>query len=278
MRAERFSTPGPLVVEVQVPSGRVELETVEGEETVVELRPLRDNDASREAVEQATVDLREEAGRRRVIVDVERRGFLGFVFEVNREVGVRVLAPHGADVDVSVAAADVDGRGRLGSAKVKTASGDVGLERVDGDASIKAASGDVAVARVGGSAEVQSAAGDVALLDVTGPASVRTASGDVFIRDAGNDVTVNTASGDQRIEAVASGRVELKSASGDLWIGIRQGSRVWVDARSMSGDTTSELDLDVGPEEGDDDGPLVEISATSMSGDVRIARAAPKPA
>lgn len=277
MRGERFSTPGPLIVDVQLPAGRVELETVDGEETVAELRPLRDSDASRQAVEDATVELREEGGRRRVVVDVERRSFFGLTFEVNREVGVRVLAPHGADLEIGVAAADVSGRGRFGSAKVKTASGDVGIDRLDGDASIKAASGDVSVTRVAGSAEVQSASGDVALLDVAGPAKIRSASGDVYIRDAGGDVSVNTASGDQRVEAVAAGRVELKSASGDLWVGVRRGSRVWVDARSVSGDTTSELDLDAAPEDGDD-GPLVEIDAASMSGDIRVARAAAKPA
>ena len=275
MRVERFSTPGPLTVEVRVPAGRVELETTDGEETVVELRPLRDNAASREAVEQATVELREEAGGRRVTVDVGRKTMFGITFEVNREVGVRVVAPHGFAADVSVASADVDGRGRIGSAKIKTASGDVGLERVERDVELKSASGDLAVTRAGGAAEIQSASGDVALLDVGGPAKVRTASGDVFVRAAATDVTVNTASGDQRVEAVAAGRVELKSASGDLWVGVRQGSRVWVDARSLSGDTSSELDLDAAPEEADD-GPLVEISATSMSGDVRIARAAPE--
>lgn len=276
MRSERFATPGRLTVEVRLPSGRVELESTDGEETVVELRPLRDNSGSREAVEQAIVECRDEAGGRRVTVDVGRKTVFGLTFEINREVGVRVLAPHGFAAEVAVAAADVDARGRLGSAKVKTASGDVALERVDGDAEVKTASGDVAALRVGGRAELQSASGDLALLRVGGAAQVRSASGDVLVRDAAADVTVNTASGDQRVEAVESGRVELKSASGDLWVGVRQGSRVWVDARSLSGDTSSELDLDAAPE-GADEGPLVEISATSMSGDIRIARAAAKP-
>ena len=276
MRVERFHTPGPLLVDVKVPSGRVELESVDGDETIVELRPLRDGGAGREAIEEATVELREEAGRQRVVVDVERRKLWGITFEINREVEVRVLAPHGADAEVAVASADVGGRGRFGAVSVKTASGDVGVERVDGNARIKTASGDVSLVRVGGAVEVQSASGDVALLDVGGNARIRSASGDVFVREADADVSVNTASGDQRVEAVAAGRVELKSASGDLWIGVRQGSRVWVDARSMSGETSSELDLDAAPAAAND-GPLVEISATSMSGDVRIARAAPKP-
>jgi hypothetical protein len=54
-------------------------------------------------------------------------------------------------------------------------------------------------------------------------------------------------------------------------VGIRQGSRVHVDARSMSGDTTSELQL--GEVEVASDGPLVWVKAATMSGDVRIVRA-----
>ena len=65
--------------------------------------------------------------------------------------------------------------------------------------------------------------------------------------------------------------VELASASGDIRVGIKQGSRLWVDARSMSGDVTSELE--VGDEEPGEDGPLVELKVTAMSGDVQVVRA-----
>jgi hypothetical protein len=88
---------------------------------------------------------------------------------------------------------------------------------------------------------------------------------------------VQTASGDQQIDAVVRGQVTLQSASGDMSVGVRRGSRLAVDARSMSGDTSSEIDLDefdaretgeVGDEE-----PLVELRATTMSGDIHVARA-----
>ncbi len=84
-------------------------------------------------------------------------------------------------------------------------------------------------------------------------------------------MTVRTASGDQQLRSVAEGKVELASASGDIRVGIKQGSRLWVDARSMSGDVTSELD--VGDEEPGEDGPLVELNVTAMSGDIQVVRA-----
>jgi hypothetical protein len=40
----------------------------------------------------------------------------------------------------------------------------------------------------------------------------------------------------------------------------------------MSGDTSSEIDLD-GEGEAEGDGPLVELRATAMSGDIHVARA-----
>ena len=52
-------------------------------------------------------------------------------------------------------------------------------------------------------------------------------------------MSVQTASGDQRVESVASGRVTMQSASGDQHVGIRRGTRVHIDAKTMSGDTSS---------------------------------------
>jgi hypothetical protein len=67
------------------------------------------------------------------------------------------------------------------------------------------------------------------------------------------------------------GSVTLKSVSGDMHVGIRRGSGVWLDVKSVSGDTSSELAVDDTPPEGD--GPLVELRATAMSGDIRIVSA-----
>ena len=67
------------------------------------------------------------------------------------------------------------------------------------------------------------------------------------------------------------GEVTLQTASGDIEVGIKQGSKLWIDARSMSGETSSELELGDAPSDGD--GPLVEVRATAMSGDIKVKRA-----
>jgi DUF4097 and DUF4098 domain-containing protein YvlB len=136
---------------------------------------------------------------------------------------------------------------------------------------VKSASGDVDLERIGGEASVATASGDLRIGRVVGEATVRSASGDVVVDEADSSVTVQTASGDQRLGSVSAGRVIMQSASGDQTVGIRRGSRVHLDVRTMSGETTSELEVEDAPAVGD--GPLVELRATAMSGDIRILRA-----
>jgi hypothetical protein len=267
VRRETFKAPDSLTVDISNASGRIEVEAAETDEAVVDLEPLRDNDASHRAVEEATVELRGS----RLVVDVEDRSFFGLSLNANRDVRVAVRVPRGTSVVANGAAADIDLRGPLGATQVKTASGDGEGETIEGDLRVKSASADVEVAHVSGAADVQSASGDVSLARVDGDVRIRTASGDVEIGDARRGVNVQTASGDQALAAVAQGRVDLKSASGDIRVGIRRGSRVWLDVRSLSGDAESELDVADAP--GDEEGPLVELTAMSMSGDIRIERA-----
>ncbi len=236
MRRETFAAPGPLRLDLTNPAGEIEIEATETAEAVVELEALRGGEA---AVEDARVELRGDE----LVVRIDRP---------NVEVRIRVQAPEGSALHAKTASGDLRARGRLGDADVKSASGDVTLDAV-GVLDAKVASGDLEVAQVAGDARVDSA------------------SGDVELGEAGRGVTLRTASGDQQVRSVAEGRVELSSASGDIRVGIKRGSRVWIDARSMSGDVVSELE--VGDEEPGEDGPLVELKVTAMSGDVEVVRA-----
>jgi hypothetical protein len=244
MRRETFETPGPLRIRVEIPMGDVELATVDGTTTEVEL------DGRDELVEEAHVDLRPKGEGHELVVQTHPRS--GFRIFRRAEVDVRITAPHGADVEVSAASADVHGRGRFGAVEVESASGDVSFEHVAGDAKTQTASGDIEIERLGGAGKLQSA------------------SGDISVGEAAGSLKVSTASGDQEIRSVEAGEVALQTASGDIEVGIKRGTKVFIDARSMSGDTSS--DLDVGDALPDGDGPVVEVKATAMSGDIRIRR------
>ena len=288
MRSETFQTPGPVRAEVRIGAGEVRFEATDTQETTVTLEPLRDNDATRAAIEDARVELRERSGGYDVVVDVRDHG-RGFSFGRGAEVRVEVRCPEGTEVESKTGSADIEGRGRFESISIQTGSGDVQFDEVTGNARADAASGDVEVSMVGkearintasgdiqlglvlGASKINSASGDISLREAHGSVDVNSASGDVFVGEAASSVSVNTASGDQRIERAGEGKLSLKSASGDLQVGIPEGASLFVDARSRSGEVRSELPVSDTPPEGG--GPNIELRANTMSGDITVVRA-----
>src|SRR5581483_2965860 len=172
-------------------------------------------------------------------------------------IGCRIRCPAGSSVTAKTKSADVTARGTIGGLDVRTASGDV--EAVD----------------VAGSVNVKSASGDIRIHAVRGGPNVQTASGDVEIDAADADVHAMAVSGALELGAVVRGQVNAQSVSGDVTVGVRRGSTAYLDCNTLSGDTSSDLDL-----QGDapaDGGPLVEVRVKTVSGDIRITRA-PAPA
>lgn len=252
MRSETFSTPGRVSLEINIPAGDVDIETIDGDETAVELE-IRGRDAE-ELERDARIEMRPRGDGFAVMVEADQgRGF-GFLRSRDGHYRVRISTPHGAAVEANLASADISGHGRFAEIEIHVASGDVEFDEVGGEAAVDSASGDVQLDRVG-SAKVNSASGDVQIDQSVGP------------------VTVNTASGDIELRSVASGEIKVNSASGDVEVGIAKGSRLYVDAQTLSGSTSSDLELESGaPIEGDE-GPLVELRAVSMSGDISVKRA-----
>ena len=242
MRTETFHTPGEASVRIRVPAGRIDVETVEGEETRVEL-------SSDHEVEDAALI---RARGSEVTVEIDEKRVWGFIRSAP-DVKVRVVCPERTRLEIKSVSADIDVSGIVGPTDVKSVSGDVEVERVEGDLAVKSVSGDVAAGTV------------------TGRTTLQTVSGDVHVDEAGGPVTAQTVSGDQTLDSVVKGSVTLKSVSGDMHVGIKPGSSLWIDAKSVSGDTTSDLPVGDTPPEGD--GPLIELRATAMSGDIEIVRA-----
>jgi DUF4097 and DUF4098 domain-containing protein YvlB len=288
MRTETFDTPGSVELDIRLGSGEIRIDATDVKQTTVELRPLRDNDATLKAIENARVELRGGTDRQGVIVDLGRSRsglFRG------ASVGIEITCPEGADAEVKSGSAGVDVRGLLGSIGASTGSGDIELSDLSGDAKINTASGDLRMGNVGGEARINTASGDVQAKEISGDARFNTASGDVIVKSVSGSlsvnsasgdvivkeaqgpasVNVNTASGDQTIGSLSEGSAELKSASGDITVGIKEGSTLWVDARSRSGEVRSELPVSESVPEGG--GPHVELKASTMSGDIEITRA-----
>jgi DUF4097 and DUF4098 domain-containing protein YvlB len=250
VRSETFSTPGPVALRIRIPAGDVEIETGDQQQTVVELE-VRGHDAN-ELERRTLVDVRQRGEAYEVSVEAARDG-LGLSGRRDAEYRVRIATGHGAAVRAKLASADIAGRGRYSELDVDVASGDVQFQEIDGQAEVNAASGDIQIRQVGS-------------------AKLNSASGDIQVGSSDGRFEANTASGDIQVGSVVAGEVKLNSASGDLEIGVAKGSRLWVDAHTMSGDTSSELELESSTVQ-DDEGPLVELQARSMSGDITVRRA-----
>lgn len=248
-----FHTPLPLTLEVTIPSGDIHVESVDGEETHLVV------DGDERLLEN--LEVRHDGDR--VSVALRGKNKFGFAFSLGSLAfghdGIRVRArvPHGASVKVKTASADVDLSGRLLRVDVNAVSGDLRIRgEVSEDVTVKSVSGDVELEQVGGSL------------------SVNTVSGDVRAGRSGGDVELRSVSGDMRIGALSGGEVRFTSVSGDVEFGIAQGSFLDVDAGSTSGDLSSEVPLASVPSEGDGEGPTVTVRGKTISGDVRVFRAA----
>jgi len=251
---------------VRIPAGAITVEALDtGGETTVGLQPLRDDDATREALERATVEQRDDS----IVVEIGKVGWGSF--GRSPQVGVHVRCPSGTSLDCDTASADVVATGSLGDVEVKTASADVILGHVAGSLTVNSASGDVRVDELDGDGRVNTVSGDARIGSAHGELAANTVSGDLELGEAHRDVVAQTVSGDQRLRSIRAGEIKLKSVSGDVAVGVLQGTRVFIDASSTSGDVHSELEVGDAPVEGD--GSEANLRVKTVSGDIAVTRA-----
>jgi hypothetical protein len=260
MLEHTFHTPLPAALEVSIPSGDIDVESVDGEETSLTVS------GDERLLEH--VEVRHDGGR--VTVTLHDKGKFGISFSgsgfsigglVFGSEGLRVGArvPHGGSVKVKTASADTQLAGHFGALELNSASGDLHLRgEAVGDATVKTVSGDVELERVDGDLSVQCVSGDIRARAVAGSVDTKSVSGDI------------------RVEAVTAGQVRFTSVSGDIEIGIAAGSLLDVDAGSTSGDLSSEVPLASEPPVAGEAvaAPTVVLRGRTVSGDVRVFRAA----
>ncbi len=165
MIQEHFDTPGPVDLRVVNQLGEVRASTHTGATTeiVISARGDADGVLQKIRVEHEVLD-----GRHHIFVDVP--GGLWRSLFAMADVVIKVTLPEGAFIDVTTAAGSLIAEGRYGTARLRTASGEVSVGSVEGDLDIHTASGDVTVQSVSGQASVATASGSVHCNTLTGPA------------------------------------------------------------------------------------------------------------
>lgn len=250
MIEETFSLSGPASVECSFPAGSLTVESGppgSASVTVDTARP--DSWHLSQTGDQISI--------------VHERGFLSG----GGRAQIRVTVPGRSSLKLGTASADVRSSVGLDRVSVSTASGNVDLGEV-GTVTIKTASGDVYIDRVQGDLTVKSASGDVRAGQVDGTVDITTASGDLNIEVAHGPLSVTSASGDVRVARYMGDDVEASTMSGDLVVALPAGISVTLKAHTLSG----KVHLPQRRPTQNGAGRPVSVRARSVSGDIRIER------
>ncbi len=266
-----FATTGHVSLSVSLGAGEVSVDARSDSGVEIDLIPLRDNDATRQAIADARVEMTGRGDGHEIVVQVQKKAGLLGGFGV--KVGVRIRCPHGSDLDLRSGSADLEATGDLGVVAVKASSGDVSVERAE-RLRCTTASGDLRADEIAGPIDCRTASGDVRIRCSGGLLDASLVSGDLSVGVASAGLSVTTVSGDVSFEAAGGGEMRVQSVSGDVRLAIMPGERLFIDASSVSGKMRSELDM------GDDppverEGPVHELRVRTVSGDLLILRGTP---
>jgi hypothetical protein len=154
---------------------------------------------------------------------------------------VSIELPSDSQVSAVMQVGDFRGAGQLGECRLKTSAGSFWLERtgplrlktsaghvtadgITGDAEISTGSGKVQIGAIEGTAVVRNTNGDTTIDAVTGDLRVRAANGDIHVDRPGAGVDAKSSNGSIRLGEVARGSVVLRAATGNLEIGVAEGT------------------------------------------------------
>jgi hypothetical protein len=254
-----FDTPGSVSLWIRLQAAGVVVTTADGPRTSVELIPKgrRGSDAFED------VEIRADERQGGHVITIEQKDkFRWGPIQISwgGDFEVHITCPPGTDLDLAGGSTDLRVQGELGEVLAKSASGDISLQDVRKKLEVKTASGDVSAGTLPAGGTVVTVSGDMEIGRVQGPLGARSVSGDV------------------KIGAIEAGELQLQTVSGDARIGVARGTRVWIDAVSVSGDLDSELGLEdnmpAGDEGAEASGEVVPLHVKTVSGDVKIVRAA----
>lgn len=187
---------------------------------------------------------------------------------------IQISAPSGSSITARSGSADIAVDGVADRLDASTGSGQVRAQRCTGPTDVRTGSGDVRLGSVLGRLRVRTGSGEVEVISIEsaagasgGGSTVHTGSGDVRLGAVTHDMSARTGSGDLTVVDAAAGGLELTTGSGQLRIGIHPGVRAELDVRSGSGRARSDLPVGGPPAEGD---VALRVRARTGSGDALV--------
>jgi Putative adhesin len=258
-----FTTPDPISAVIEVAAGSVHLIAADRDDTVVDVRP---RDESRTHDVKAAEQMRVNFHNGTLTVSSKR----GFSFPRRGAVAVDIALPTGSRLQASVASAQLTADGQYADCKLASASGDVSVESVIGKIKADTASGDVSIQSAKASASLASASGDASIGVLEGDVKFQAASGSLTVGRLQGNVNAQTASGDATVATAVNGVVSVQTSSGEVQVGIAEGTAARLDLRTHSGEVSNTLQPSDGPAEGDQ---TLAVHVRTASGGIRMQRA-----
>src|SRR4051812_11290633 len=186
----------------------------------------------------------------------------------SRGVRYRVTVPSNGQADIHTASGEIDVEGLSGAVSLASVSGDVRAGDLTGGLTVNTTSGEVQLNDIAGKLDVGSISGDVKLengkingatvsttsgevtLDgVAGALKLTSVSGDIHVREArDSQLDLSTTSGEIQYEGnlASAGANMVDTISGDVNLRLPAASSFRLDASTVSGDLSSELELSGG--------------------------------
>lgn len=258
-----FQTPGPIDVRIDVGAGSIHLVASDRTDTVVQVRP---RDESRGADVRAAENTRVDFRDGELVVSTKH----GLPLLRAGAVDLEISLPSRSRLRVSVASAHLRAEGEFADCKFAGASGDVEVDSVKGKMKATNASGSFTVHAAEGGVSVATASGDVTIGDLDGDLKFKAASGSLTVDRLCGHVKSQTASGSVEVAAAIRGGVSAHTSSGEVAVGVAEGTAVRLDIITGSGVVTNRLQPSDGPEPGDE---TFVLQVRSGSGGVDIRRA-----
>jgi hypothetical protein len=274
-----FDTPGPIDATVVVAGAQVRVTASDRTDTVVLVEPI--DQASQSDVKVAGKTKVDFAGGQ-LSVKTTASG------DKNGSVVITIDLPAGSRLVAYLSHSSVHADGSFGECELHMASGRAQLDRINAlQANI--AAGEVTIGHIAERANIDGAAFAMRISEVGDTVKLSSSGGQTWIGHASADldlssghggfdidradgsVTAKTGDGAIRIGRLTSGQAELLNRSGNIEVGISEGTAATVDAKSKRGTVRNSVPSQENPDPSDN---KVTVHARTRFGDIIIQRAA----
>jgi DUF4097 and DUF4098 domain-containing protein YvlB len=273
-----FDTPGPIAATVGVAGAQVRVTASDRTDTAVLVEPIDQASQSDVKVANKTkVDFADGQLSVKTTVSGDKSG----------SVVITIDLPAGSSLVAYLTHSSVDADGSFGECELHMASGRVQLDRISAlQANI--AGGDVTIGHIAERANIEGAAFAMRISEVKDTVKLSSSAGQTWIGHASADldlgsghggfdidradgsVTARTGDGAIRIGRLTRGQAELSNRSGNIEVGVSEGTAAKVDANSKRGSVRNSVPAE---NRGTPDN-RVAVHARTRYGDIIIQRAA----